>query len=87
MLFRTKTPRNERLCLFCRKCIGGENHVMMECNHDILKNIRNYYIFNNSSNRPNGLYLIMVKFSMGTKFASVVMNTFWHAVNMPLYVM
>ena len=41
---KPKTPRNERLCLFCRKCIGDENHVMMECDHDILKNIREYYI-------------------------------------------
>ena len=41
---KPKTPRNERLCLFCRKCIGDENHVMMECDHDILKKIRDYYI-------------------------------------------
>ena len=39
---KPKTPRNERLCLFCRKC--DENHVMMECDHYILKNIREYYI-------------------------------------------
>ena len=41
---KPKTPRNEQLCLFCRKCIGDENHVMMECDHYILKNIQEYYI-------------------------------------------
>ena len=40
---KLKTPRHERLYIFCLKCIGDDYHVLMECEHDILKDIPGYY--------------------------------------------
>ena len=61
---KPKTPRNGRLCLFCRKCIGDENHVMMECDHDILKNIREYYISQSDKKFCNGQFTVTFIFQI-----------------------
>ena len=37
-------PRASRWCALCKKHIGSEFHVLMECEHHELKNLRNTHL-------------------------------------------
>ena len=41
---RPKIDRNRRVCSFCKRSIGNEFHVLMECQHEALLGIRNTHI-------------------------------------------
>ena len=42
---KPKTPRENRLCYYCKSHIGTEFHVLMECDYILLKDLRDEYMF------------------------------------------
>ena len=66
---KPKIPRDERLCYFCKQYVGTEYHVLMECNHSILKDLRENFLSNIFQ-----LFPIMVNWPPKTTFQYIMLG-------------
>ena len=41
---KPQVKRENRICTLCNQCIGDEFHILMECDHHTLKDLRSKYV-------------------------------------------